>query len=475
MFTFATTAVTSSASSPSPATSPSSDRTVPLASADQIHAYLVKTHRIGNRTRLRFARLLAALAESRLYVQLGHPSITQYAEQCFGVQRSETYELLRVAEIIDERPGCRTAFEDGNLSWSALKLITRVASNETENEWLAFAAERSFSEFRAEVQDALKKNRAHPRSDRYGLPNLIVKLTLELTREEQARLETALEKAGAEIAPALGDERLETKDVLLYLAERFLRTDPEGTPDGRKERDDSPYTILYHQCGTCRRARLMTADGPVEVAPESVERLADDAVEVTPGQLDDVNEDDDKDLVPPVDRPNPASLTRRVRLRDGDRCRNPGCRRREELHAHHIHYRSHGGRTIPANEVAVCTTCHALIHAGLLEVSGDPFSRLSWQPRSKSLVLDSGDDAAALGEIPMVQVESAVADSSASATADSTRGDSDELESLAGALVRLGLTRKEACARLKWAHEELRRAGGDASDEQQLLQRALCA
>jgi hypothetical protein len=219
----------------------------------------------------------------------------------------------------------------------------------------------------------------------------------------------------------------------------------------------------------------MTADGPVEVAPESVERLADDAVEVTPGQLDVVNEDDEKDEVIPVDRPNPASLTRRVRLRDGGRCRNPGCRRREALHAHHILYRSHGGRTIPANEVAVCTTCHALIHAGLLDVSGDPFSRLSWRPRSRNLALDSGDDSAALGEIPMVHVESATADSSASATADCVSDDPDEIENLAGALARLGLTRKEARARLEMAHEELtKNDGGAAIDEEQLLQRALC-
>lgn len=209
----------------------------------------------------------------------------------------------------------------------------------------------------------------------------------------------------------------------------------------------------------------MTADGPVEVAPESVERVADDAVEVTPGQLDVVNEDDEKDQVIPVDRPNPASLTRRVRLRDGGRCRNPGCRRREELHAHHIDHRSHGGRTIPANSVSVCARCHALIHAGLLEVSGDPFSRLSWRPRSANLAVDSGDDAAALGEIPFVQVPSA--------TADCASDSAEELENLAGALVRLGLTRKQARARLKTAHEEFRRAGGDALDEQQLLQRAL--
>ncbi len=423
---------------------------VPLASADQIHTHLVEAFRIGNRARLRFARLLAALSSSRQYLQLGHPSIMQYAERHFGMQRSETYEHLRVAEIIDSLPLCREAFENGKLSWSALKLITRVAKSDTEKSWLAFARDRSFAELRAEVQDAVRKNRSHPRTDRYGLPNLTVKFTLELTLEEKQRLETALEKAGAEIAPALGEERLEPKDIILYMTERFLETDSEGTPEGRRERNDSPYTILYHQCPECRRTRLMTGDGPVEVSPESVDRLGGDAA------VDALEED--------IDQPNPKinskSLARRVKLRDGDRCQNPGCGHRGKLHAHHIEYRSHGGRTLPANEVAVCTRCHALLHAGLLEVSGNMETGLNWRPRSERISVDSGPDAAALMEIPVVKA-SAIAD-----TAD--------IETVSGALESLGFSRREACARVEQAWNEVAK-DGQALEEEELLAQALRA
>jgi hypothetical protein len=265
-------------SAPSPDPAPSAAG-VPLASAEQIHRYLVEAFRIGNRARLRFARLLAALHESRLYLQLGHPSLVQYAEHRFQLGRSETYEMLRVVEAVDERPQCREAFEEGDLSWTALKAVTRVATAETEADWLTFAREHTFAELRAEVQDAVEKNRDRPRTDRYGLPNLTSRLVLEFTREERERLEAALEHAASEIGGPMGNEPLSPEQVLLYLAERFLRTDAGGTPEGRAERTPSPFAIVYHQCEDCRRTRLLTADGPVEVEPECVERRRGAAVE----------------------------------------------------------------------------------------------------------------------------------------------------------------------------------------------------
>jgi hypothetical protein len=392
---------------PAPCTS-AEPAAVPLASADQIHRYLVEAFRIGNRARLRFARLLAALHESRLYLQLGHPGIAHYAEHRFQLGRSETYEMLRVVEVIDERPQCLEAFEAGQLSWTTLKAVTRVATAETEADWLAFAKEHTFAELRAEVQDALEKNRDHPRTDRFGLPNLTTRLVLELTREERARLEAALEKATAEIGERLGSEPLAPKDVLLYLAERFLHTDVEGTPEGRVERTASPFAIVYQQCESCRRSRLLSADGPVEVDPECVDRRKDTATEERLEATGDRGDYKDQGE-PEIDRPNPTALARRVKLRDGDRCANPGCGRRDNLQAHHIEHRSNGGRTVADNEAAVCTCCHALIHAGLLEVTGTPWDGLRWTPRSAGLDVRSDAEAVALGKIPIMHVQSAIA------------------------------------------------------------------
>ena len=69
------------------------------------------------------------------------------------------------------------------------------------------------------------------------------------------------------------------------------------------------------------------------------------------------------------------------RARDGERCANPGCGTRQNLQAHHIRYRADGGRTVLQNEVALCRTCHTLIHAGLVEVERTETGELHWRRR----------------------------------------------------------------------------------------------
>ncbi len=64
----------------------------------------------------------------------------------------------------------------------------------------------------------------------------------------------------------------------------------------------------------------------------------------------------------------PDWLRRDVLARDGHTCQ--ACGRTEQLHAHHIEFRSHGGPTRRENLAAVCGFCHALIHEGRLFAKG---------------------------------------------------------------------------------------------------------
>lgn len=51
-----------------------------------------------------------------------------------------------------------------------------------------------------------------------------------------------------------------------------------------------------------------------------------------------------------------------VFTRDGWKCRVPDCRRRNDLHGHHIVFRSHGGDDAAWNVVTLCRRCHDAIH-----------------------------------------------------------------------------------------------------------------
>lgn len=58
-----------------------------------------------------------------------------------------------------------------------------------------------------------------------------------------------------------------------------------------------------------------------------------------------------------------------VLARDHFRCRH--CQSPFMVDAHHIKFRSAGGKDIPSNLAALCRPCHDEIHAYRLAVSGD--------------------------------------------------------------------------------------------------------
>ena len=76
-------------------------------SAEKLHEHLQRCHRLGARARLRLIAALRALHKSGLYAFLGCSSILQYAAKHFGNSEALTYEMLRVAEVIDTLPKCR--------------------------------------------------------------------------------------------------------------------------------------------------------------------------------------------------------------------------------------------------------------------------------------------------------------------------------------------------------------------------------
>jgi len=79
-----------------------------------------------------------------------------------------------------------------------------------------------------------------------------------------------------------------------------------------------------------------------------------------------------------------ALLVKQVLNRDGYKCRS--CRSRNNLHVHHLQYRSQGGPDAAWNLIALCNGCHDAIHRGdlraeigLLDVK--LFRENGWRPQ----------------------------------------------------------------------------------------------
>jgi hypothetical protein len=341
---------------------------------------------------LSLCEALRVLSETRLYHELGFPSLPAYADAFFQLRRAEAFEHVRVARALVELTELREAFGRGRIGWSVLKAITRVASPDSQEKWIDFAQHNGAERTLAEARDALRSHRDAPRDAGYGLPNLDQKLVLRFSRSEMEKVRRWLADGCAEVAAATGSDEVSPEQAILYLCEkRAIVTARAGAERSARAQ------LVYQRCPDCRRSRLGTEDGFVEVAPAEVERYEGCAEQVA------------------IDGPTPPRLRRRVLAREAGLCGNPRCGHRAD-HCHHVVFRSRGGKTELANEVAVCGTCHALIHAGLLRVTGDARDGLRWIPVAcgdslRREVADGLGQADRLPVLKLVVEQSANADS----------------------------------------------------------------
>jgi len=292
---------------------------------------------------------LVELDERRLYQKAGCSSAVQYAERKFGVQRRTARELLAVGRELLELPLVDQAFRDGDVNWSKARLLTRICVPETQAAWLEKARELGATEFAREV--ALSGKGRLPREDGRGLPRVKFKIQARVSAEVHELWEASFQKFADESGQGAKEE-----DVLRRLCELYLSTDAGGAPEGRPTRNESLYHLVV-DVSASGEATLRTDDGPVPLEKSVVERMACDSV-VHDGPIQGQD---------PAAKATQGTRTRILR-RDGYRCRS--CDSRYGLQVHHIEWYSLGGPTIGENLTTVCSACHALIHEGLLVVSG---------------------------------------------------------------------------------------------------------
>ncbi|HHN74063.1 MAG TPA: HNH endonuclease, partial [Acidobacteria bacterium] len=345
-------------SADSPACNPAST----TLSAEQLHLHALEAHRVGNRGRLALAQALRIFQDSRDFFDLGFPSVAAYADKTFGFRRSETYALIKVARALDGLPRCLEAFVAGEICWSALRAIAEVATADTEEQWLRLAAEGTAEQLRREARDARNRGRDRPRQRGYGLPALGRRVVLQMTASQYEKFRKVMQLYGEQVAEKSGGQEVGFEDAMLLLCEQVLAA-RAGRADAPDVSDAASYALVYQVCPECRRAGVHTPEGLVEVDESEVQRVEGAAtIEATidgarPGPQ------------PVSNGPTPSALRRKVLLRDGTICSNPHCSNPAD-HAHHVVFRSEGGATAAFNLLAVCGTCHGLIHAGLLEVRG---------------------------------------------------------------------------------------------------------
>src|SRR5262249_17551473 len=194
--------------------------------------------------------LLAAL-RSAAHVRLGYATFAEYVERLFGYAPRWTAEKLRVAEAVEELPQMDQALRDGALNWSALRELTRVATRNTEGEWIEASKGRSARQ----IEQLVAGHRPGDRPDDPACP---------LTRKHVLRLElsadamAAYKEAIAKLQRDAGG-RLDEEEALLQMARQVL--------GGPTDQGRASYQIALTVCDRCGRGWQQGRGELMEVGP----------------------------------------------------------------------------------------------------------------------------------------------------------------------------------------------------------------
>ncbi len=302
-----------------------------------------------------------------------------------GIDMGAAREKVRTARALENLPQVSAAMERGEVSYSKVRAITRVATPENEHYFLQIALHGTAHHVETLVRayrratEAEELSREHQqqmnREVRYQWDDdgsLILKA--RLPAEVGALILKALDLAMPETSsPDVPDPRTRPEgyippdsidrpsmshkraDALGVIFESFLANGAEAMTGGER------HQIVVHVSAETLKAGggcCEIEDGPA-IAAETARRLSCDASLVAIVE----NEKGEPLSVGRKTRSIPPALQRALNSRDQG-CRFPGCTHKKYTDAHHIHHWARGGETKMSNLVTLCRFHHRKVHEG---------------------------------------------------------------------------------------------------------------
>ena len=318
-----------------------------------------------------------------------------------GISLGPAREKVRVARRLPSLPLISAALAKGEISYSKVRALTRIATADNEAELLAFADHGTTAHVERMVREWRRLDRSDDcqaaRAERRGLSlhladdgnyeirgrlspevGALLLKALETTEDklyrEQRAAGTEHETTAAQRrADALGlwlEEHLQPRVQLVVHSFEGAASPadatgslaataepPSGTESARVSGETSP-TVM-------EAPSLVTEEGS-RVSAETSSRLCCDA-EVVP-----IARGADGSVLGVGRRRRTVGwrLRKALDARDGG-CRFPGCGSSLRTHAHHITHWAHGGETAMDNLVLLCPFHHRAVHEGGWRVEMD--------------------------------------------------------------------------------------------------------
>ena len=350
----------------------------------------------------RFLLLVAEYDRTKGYERHGLVHCAQWLNWMCGIDTATAREKVRVARALEHLPEISALFAKGELSYSKVRALTRVATPATESGLVNIAlhgtashVEKIVRKYRwTERRDAgkLAQQRHLDRQLSYFFEGDDFVIHGRLPPEVGMLVRKALEAAGDLLRASAADspeQRVahqtagawqlayrdmsagaKCADALRLLAETFL-ANPAGEPEFAPNAERHQVVVHIDQAvlqntvevDDSEAHRCELHDGPA-LALDTARRLACDAavvgiVEGRDGTPLDIGRK--TRIIPPA-------IQRALRSRDGG-CRFPGCDRTRFTHGHHVRHWADRGETKLANLVTLCGFHHTLVHEGGFGVS----------------------------------------------------------------------------------------------------------
>jgi hypothetical protein len=336
-----------------------------------------------NAASYRLLQLIAELDDEAPWGAWGLTSCAHWLNWRCGIGMNAAREKIRVAHALKSLPAISSAFASGQLSFSKVRALTRIADGANEAELLELAhhataaqVEKLVSAYRSvdsrdEREQAVASHAARELNYYHDEDGSLV-IRARLPAEEGAVVLQAINAAMDAQRPGEDDDAANDvtavtskdenrfaqrrADALTTMAETTLRHGPAALSSAER------YQVVVHVTaetlaeGEAGRSELECGQ---RLAPDTARRIACDSslLRIT-----------DDAVGNPLDigrktRAVPPAMQRALRSRDGG-CRFPGCTHGRFVDAHHIRHWANGGETSLDNLALLCRRHHRLVHEG---------------------------------------------------------------------------------------------------------------
>ncbi|MCC6872893.1 MAG: DUF222 domain-containing protein, partial [Sandaracinaceae bacterium] len=335
--------------------------------------------------------LIRLVDELGLWHAQGARSTCMWLSWRIGLAPGAARERLRIAKALASLPAIDEAFSKGQLSYSKVRAMTRVATPENESRLLDMALHSTAAQLEKMCKSARSVERLEGRASRDEaeerwvrhrvMDEGVVRIEAQLSADEAELVLEALRVVresmrGGEAQPDLADALVRMAELTLASPEAC---EAEGDAQERAP-DDTARRSKPTRTGA-DRAQVIVHLAPDVLEEGSIAGTLDDGTRVSAETLRRVACDcgllgvreDERGHVLDIGRKTrsiPPALRRAVSLRDRG-CRFPGCTCDRFIECHHVEHWLEGGETKLDNLLSLCPFHHRLIHEGGWTLSFD--------------------------------------------------------------------------------------------------------